>query len=143
MIIRGCLIGNAPYFIAHIRSKHFHGNVWFLADTGASNTTLLDRNVKLLGIPIDILEPDPNPIVGIGGSVNSLFIKNVEITMASDEGDFVCQQNLWVVKHDLTNISLEESARILRIPSVMGRDLISQFQFIYDYKARIVELRHE
>lgn len=89
------------------------------------------------------MEPDPNPIVGIGGSVNSLFVKNVEITMASDEGDFVCQQNLWVVKHDLTNISSEESASILRIPSVMGRDLISQFQFIYDYKAKIVELRRE
>jgi hypothetical protein len=141
MIIHGCFIGNAPYFIAHLRSPHFHGNVWFLADTGASNTTLLDRSVKLLGISEDILEPDPYLVVGIGGSMCSLLVRDVELTMASDEGDFVFKQNLGVIKHDLNNMSLEESARILRIPSVLGRDLISQFQFIYDYKSRVVELR--
>jgi hypothetical protein len=129
MIIHGCFIGNAPYFIAHLRSPHFHGNVWFLADTGASNTTLLDRSVKLLGISEDILEPDPYLVVGIGGSMCSLLVRDVELTMASDEGDFVFKQNLGVIK------------RILRIPSVLGRDLISQFQFIYDYKSRVVELR--
>jgi hypothetical protein len=141
MIIHGCFIGNAPYFIAHLRSLHFHGNVWFLADTGASNTTLLDRNVKLLDIPADILEPDPYPIIGIGGSINSFLVRDVELTMASDEGDFVFKKNLGVIKHDLNNMSMEESARILRIPSVLGRDLISQFQFIYDYKSKIVGLR--
>ncbi len=71
MIIRGRFIGDAPYFAVHIRSMHFHGLVWLLADTGVSRTTILDRDVRLLGIPAEALEPAALPIVGIGGSVRS------------------------------------------------------------------------
>ena len=63
MIIRGRFIGEAPYFAIHLRSTHFQGLVWFLADTGASRTTLLDRDVRLLGIPIEVLEPGMLPKV--------------------------------------------------------------------------------
>ncbi|MBI3329852.1 MAG: hypothetical protein HYZ81_24485 [Nitrospinae bacterium] len=57
MIIRGRFVGDAPYFASHLRSTHFQGLVWFLADTGASRTTLLDRDARLLGIPTQALEP--------------------------------------------------------------------------------------
>ncbi len=57
MIIRGRFIGDAPYFAAHVRSEQFEGMVWLLADTGASRTTLLDRDVRRLGIPSAALEP--------------------------------------------------------------------------------------
>jgi hypothetical protein len=66
VIIRGRFIGDVPYFAAHLRTRHFQGLVWFLADTGASRTTLLDRDVKLLGIPAQSLDPALLPIVGIG-----------------------------------------------------------------------------
>ncbi len=59
MIIQGRFIGNAPYFAVHLRSIHFQGLVWLLADTGASHTTLFDRDVKLLNIPAAALEPVP------------------------------------------------------------------------------------
>jgi len=65
VIIRGRFIADAPYLAAHLRSAHFQGLVWLLADTGASRTTLLDRDVKLLGIAADVLEPALLPIVGI------------------------------------------------------------------------------
>lgn len=140
MIIRGRFIGNAPYFGVHLRSAHFRGQVRLLADTGASHTALLDRDLRLLDIPAEALEPDLLPIVGIGGSVRSSRVRDVEITMASDEGDVVLQQDLWVVKHDLEALSPKEAARILRIPSVLGRDLITQFRFTYDYQDGIVQL---
>jgi len=57
MMIRGRFIGDAPYFAVHIQSVHFHGLVWLLADTGASRTTILDRDVRLLGIAAEALEP--------------------------------------------------------------------------------------
>ena len=142
MIIRGRFIGEAPYFAIHLRSTHFQGLVWFLADTGASRTTLLDRDVRLLGIPIESMEPGMLPIVGIGGSVRSFLLREVECSLASDEGDVVLGQDLWVVQHDLDQLPPEEVSRILRLPSVLGRDLINRFLFTCNYKSGIVQLEH-
>ena len=133
MIIRGRFIGDAPYFAAHLQSEHFQGFIWLLADTGASRTTLLDRDVKLLGIPAEALEPVLLPIVGIGGSVRSFLLRDVKITFASDEVTVTLQQDLWIVQHDLEQLPPEEASRILRLPSVMGRDIINRFHFVCDY----------
>ena len=141
MIIRGRFIGDAPYLAAHLRAIHFQGMVWFLVDTGASRTTLLDRDTQLLSVPIRALVPSSLPIVGIGGSVRSFLIQGVEITLRSEEGDFTLRQDLWVVQHDLEQLPPEEVARILRLPSVLGRDLINRFHFTCDYQAGIVQLR--
>lgn len=142
MIVRGRFIGEAPYFAAHLRSVSFEGLVWFLADTGASRTTMLDRDVRLLNIAAEALEPALLPIVGIGGSVRTFLLRDVNIRLSAEEGDVIFRQDLWIVKHDLGQLPPEEVSRILRLPSVMGRDLINRFHFTYDYKAGIVELGH-
>ena len=108
MMIGGRFIGDAPYFPVHLRSVHFQGLVWLLADTGASRTTLLDRDVKLLGIADHTLEPASLSIVGIGGSVRSFLIRDVEITLASDEGDVALRQDVWVVQHNLRQLPPDE-----------------------------------
>ena len=135
MIIRGRFIGDAPYFAVHLRSAYFQGLVWLLADTGASRTTILDRDVKILGIPAEVLEPALLPIVGIGGSVRSFLIRDVKIALASEEGDVIIRQDLWIVQHDLGQLPPDEVSRILRLPSVMGRDLLNRFHFTCDYQA--------
>jgi hypothetical protein len=141
VIIQGRFIGDAPYFSAHILSSHLEGLVWFLADTGASRTTLLDRDALLLGLPTEMLEPASLPIVGIGGSVRSFLEPNTEITFASDEGGFVLRQDLWIVQHDLKQLPPDEVGRILRLPSVLGRDIINRFNLTYDYQKGIAQLR--
>lgn len=141
MIIRGRFIGSAPYFAAQLRSAQFQGLVWLLADTGASRTTLMDRDVRRLGIAAAALTPAPVPVVGVGGSVRTFQSRDVEVTLASDVGDWLVRQDLWVVQHDLQRLPPDEVARILRLPSVLGRDLINQFHFACDYAAGIVELR--
>lgn len=73
MIIRGHYIADVPYFAAHLRSQWFEGVIWFLADTGAARTTLIDRDVRYLEIPHEALEPAEIPIMGIGGSVKQLY----------------------------------------------------------------------
>jgi hypothetical protein len=140
MIIRGRFIGDAPYFAVHLRSAYFQGLVWLLADTGASRTTILDRDVKLLGIPAEALEPALLPIVGIGGSVRSFLIRDVETALASEKGDVVIRQDLWIVQHDLDQLPPEEVSRILRLPSVMGRDFLNRFHFTCNYQAGNVRL---
>ena len=141
MIVQGRFIADAPYFAAHLHAPHFHGLVWFLADTGASRTILLDRDAKLLGIPATAMVPAALPIVGIGGSVRSFLARDAEITLISDEGDVVLQQALSVVQHDLGQLPPDEVARILRLPSVLGRDLINRFHFSIDYQSGTVQLR--
>jgi len=106
----------------------------------ASRTTILDRDVKLLGIPAEALEPALLPIVGIGGSVRSFLIRDVETALASEERDVVIRQDLWIMQHDLGQLPPEEVSRILRLPSVMGRDFLNRFHFTCDYQAGNVRL---
>jgi len=140
MIIEGYFIGDAPYFPVRLSRGEFEGTLWLLADTGASRTTLLDRDLRFLGLPSDALTPAPLPTVSIGGSVRSFVLRDVEITLASDEGDFVLRQELWVAQHDLDRLPPEEVARILRLPSVLGRDIINCFRFTCDYQDGQVRL---
>ena len=141
MIIRGRFIGDAPYFALHLRATHFQGLVWMLADTGASRTLLLDRDVRTLGIPAATLEPTVGTLVGIGGSVRSFSIRGVEITWASDEGyERLPGQELWAVQHDLSQLPAGEVSRLLRLPSVLGRDLLNRVRFLCDYRTGIVQL---
>jgi hypothetical protein len=50
---------------------------------------------------LEVLEPAEIPIVGIGGSVRSFVLRNVEIVFATSEGDLSLQQDIWVTQHDL------------------------------------------
>ena len=140
MIIQGYFIGDAPYVPVRLGPGECAGMVRLLADTGASRTTLLDRDVRLLGLSSGLLAPAPLPTVGIGGSVRSFLLRDVQITFRSDEGDFVLRRELWVVQHDLNQLPPEEASRILRLPSVLGRDLINRFRFSCDYQAGIVRM---
>ncbi len=141
MTIRGRFIGDAPYFAVRLRSEYFQGIVWFLADTGAARTVLLDRDGRLLGVPKAALEPASLPIVGIGGSVRSFLLRDVELTFASDEGDVVMHQDIWLVQHDLEALPSDEVSRILRLPSVLGRDIMNRFEFAFDYRTGSVRLQ--
>jgi hypothetical protein len=132
--IAGRFVGAAPYFAAHVSTTRFHGLVWFLADTGASRTTILDRDFSLLRIPPEDLQPSPLPMVGIGGSVRAFSLRDVELVFAGDGGEHRIRHDLWVVRHDLERIPPEETARILRLPSVLGRDIINRFRLDCDYR---------
>lgn len=140
MIVRGRFIGDAPYFALHLRAPDFEGMVWMLADTGASRTILVDRDVRSLRIPAGSLEPSSLAIVGIGGSVRSFSLPAVDVTWASEEGDVTERLDLSVAQHDLDRLPPAEVSRILRLPSVLGRDLLNRFRFTCDYRSGTVRL---
>jgi hypothetical protein len=50
-------------------------------------------------------------------------------------------QGRLTLTRDLAQLPPTEAARILLIPSVLGRDLINQFRFTCDYQAGTVELQ--
>ncbi len=140
MIIPGYFIGDAPYFMVKIRLAQFEKRVQLLADTGAARTTLLDRDVDQLGIPATLLEPASLPVVGVGGSVRTFMLRDVELTLESDEGDVGLRQNVWVVQHELDRLPPEEVARMMRLPSVMGRDVINRYSFRCNHRTGLVHL---
>lgn len=72
--------------------------------------------------------------------MRSFLVREVEITLASGEGDVVLRQDLSVVQHDLERLPPEEVSRILRLPSLLGRDVINRFRFTSNYQAGIVQL---
>ncbi len=133
MYYRGHFIGDALYLAVHFCSQFFEEMVWLLCDIGASRTTILDRDIKHLKIPRKALEPAEIPIVGIGGSVRSFVLKDIEIAFVTNEGVFTIQQNIWVTEHDIEQLPPDEVSRILRLPSVLGHDIINRFRFLYDY----------
>ncbi|HIE25909.1 TPA: hypothetical protein EYP66_01325 [Candidatus Poribacteria bacterium] len=74
------------------------------------------------------------PIIGTGGSVRSFVLQDVEITFVTSEGDLLwLRQDIWVVQHNLDQLPPDEVSRILRLPSVMGRDIINHFRLTCDY----------
>jgi hypothetical protein len=138
--IQGSFVGDAPYFAVRLRSSHVQGLAWLLADTGASRTVLMDREVRQLGLSVAALQPAPGAIVGVGGSVQSWVLPAVDVVLSGDAGDVVLRRDLWVVQHDLQHLSPQEVSRILQIPSVLGRDLMNHFRFTCDYQSQLVEL---
>ena len=140
MIVHGRFIADAPYFAVHLRAADFEGMVWMLADTGASRTILLDRDVRSLRMEARSLEPSALAIIGIGGSVRSFSIPEVDLTWASDEGDVTERLELSVAQHDLDRLPPTEASRILRLPSVLGRDLLNRFRFTCHYRSGTVTL---
>ena len=45
----------------------------------------------------------------------------------------IIHQDIWAIQHDLNRLPAEEVSRILRLPSVLGRDIINRFRLISDY----------
>jgi hypothetical protein len=138
--IRGRFIGDAPYVAVRLRSAHARGLVWFLADTGASRTVLLDYDAKNLGLSAADMELTSSFVAGIGGSVRSFCLRAATLVFAADGGDLVWHQDLLAVQHDLTQLPPEEVARILKLPSLLGRDFLNRFRFTCDSRTGFVEL---
>lgn len=140
MIIRGYFKDDAPYFTAHVLFTHFQGFVRFLADTGASRTLLSASDAGSLGVQTRQLEPAERAIVGVGGSVRSLLARNARLTLEATETYVPIRLDLIVVQHDWGALPHDEINRILRLPSVLGRDVLNRFRFTSDYGSGIVQL---
>lgn len=110
-----------------------------LVDTGATKTTMLDSDARRLGIPYAKLSPLKQPLLGIGGTVETFVAKDVSIYFkAADSSEHKEDlEELLVVKHS----RLGEN--IMRIPSVLGRDVLNKYHVIYDKCNQLVSITDE
>ena len=125
----------APFVRATVESKilkirrlvHFH------IDTGASATTLLDKDAYYLGINIRKLKKAERKIGGLGGLIDTFVIEDVALFFRAENGEITKENlRLLVGTHDLSKLSSEEKSLIIRIPSLLGRDIIYRYRLICD-----------
>ena len=78
----------APSIYAQIESGVLQGRgtVAFLVDTGASVTTIMDRDRDRLGIDWDRLDKTKRPLSGIGGTVDTRIIRDGILLFKTDTG---------------------------------------------------------
>jgi len=122
----------AAYVVAVLESKllGIRETVEFLVDTGASRTTICDKDAIKLGIDFSMLEKLGEGMLGIGGVVNTYVLKDVKLVFRrEDERSHVESfERIYVLKHAV----LDE--KILRLPSILGRDMLNKYLFVYDNK---------
>lgn len=109
------------------RPLHLH------IDTGASVTVLLDKDTSYLGIRVGKLKRAERDIGGLGGLINTYVIEDARLFFKADNGQVIEEKlHLFVGVHDLSKLSTQEKVLIMRIPSLLGRDMIHRFRLVYD-----------
>jgi len=138
--IRGRLMDGKPQVRVRVRYADVQLPIWFLVDTGAARTTLLDGDLRWLELDPRSLEPLPNSIVGFGGPVRSFLLRHAELVFTTTDGHYQLPHNLCAVQHEIVRFPQPIATRILELPSVLGRDIIDRFRFVYEHATGTVLL---
>ena len=120
----------AAYVAAILESKtlHIYATLEFLVDTGATRTTISDKDAIRLGIDYAALEKLGEGMLGIGGTVDTYSLQDAKLIFHQENKKTHTEtlEKICVLKHPQLN------ERILRIPSILGRDILNKHAFIYD-----------
>ena len=129
-MISGFFRNGAGFVNAHLISEKLciGETIEFLVDTGASRTTILDKDVICLGIKYDKLRRYEQDLTGIGGSIETYVIDDSLLLF----GEYAIEIPVFVTRHPLETMDKEERIKILRFPSILGRDVINRFRLIFD-----------
>jgi len=134
-------IFEAAYVVAVLESAtlSIRETLEFLVDTGASRTTICDKDAIRLGIDFGRLERLSEGMLGIGGFVDTYVLRDVKLTFRREDEDIHVENfdRIYVLKHAV----LDE--RILRIPSILGRDMLNKHALAYDKKHEMAYITDE
>jgi hypothetical protein len=104
-----------------------------MIDTGASATIILDRDVERLGLDWNRLTPADHQLGGIGGSVETRLIPDGTLSFTATSGNTVRERlKIYVARHDLKAVGRKVRRSIMFMPSLLGRDVIEKYRFVYD-----------
>ena len=139
MIFEAFFKGDSIFINAHLISSalKIDETIEFLIDTGASRTTLLDRDAIFLGVNYSKIPKYKQQVSGIGGTVETHIIPDASLIIKSGNHRKDFSMPVLAVRHLLDEMNETERIRILRLPSILGRDILSQFRLIYDYPKKL------
>ncbi len=114
-------------------------NIEFLVDTGATRTTILDKDAITLGIRHVKLPKLGQPLIGLGGLVETYVVRDAALHFKTEAGSEHREilTELLVVKHK----KVDEN--IIRIPIVLGRDILNKYKLVYDKQQDLVVVTDE
>jgi hypothetical protein len=134
-------IFEAAYVVAVLECEalHIRDTIEFLVDTGASRTTICDKDVIRLGIDLSRLDKLSEGMLGIGGLVDTYVLKDVKLTFRREnEGSHLENfDRIYVLKHAIRD------ERIMRIPSILGRDMLNKYALVYNKRNEMAYITDE
>lgn len=115
----------APYIEGRLTlpAQGRRGDVSFLVDTGADRTMLMPIDGQLMGIDYSSLSGVAR-LSGVDGRQSGHFEENVTLAFA--------EAGRLLHVYDLAIIIARPTRYNLRIPSLLGRDVIDRWRMIYD-----------
>ncbi|MEW5694000.1 MAG: retroviral-like aspartic protease family protein [Candidatus Hydrogenedentota bacterium] len=104
----------------------------FLLDTGASRTVISDKDAIFLKVDYDKLRKSSEKMFGIGGSVETYILDDTILIFKTNIGQLELKLPVLFLKHNIETMKKDDSIKILRIPSLLGRDVINKLKLIYN-----------
>ena len=96
-------------------------------------TVLLDRDVNYLGIDVGCLKRADKDIGGVGGLINTYVVEDAALFLRTEDGGIIEEKlRLFSGIHNLSRLPDKERALIMRLPSLLGRDVIYRFKLVCD-----------
>jgi hypothetical protein len=93
----------------------------------------LDKDVKRLKIDISKLKKAERDLIGIEGMLKTQIIEDAILIFRSADGPPIIEKlHLLVGTHDPGRLSQKEKEAILKLPSLLGRDIIYRFKLMVD-----------
>jgi hypothetical protein len=140
MVIKGIFIDGCGFIEARLISKSLQldEKVSFLVDTGASRTTLLDKDAIRLGIRYDRLTKSKSSLIGIGGTISCFIIRDSTLIFRAARGNI--KLPISIAKHPLECMGTHLKTQILRLPSLLGRDVITRYKLTFDFPKKSINL---
>ena len=114
--------------------------VRFYVDTGASRTTISDRDAARLGIDYAELEESSTPSFGIGSKrVKTYHLRSVLLVFRVVGGGFYIERVsvISVLKHEPQ--TEEEREIVDQIPSLLGADVLQKYNIRFTPKRVVLE----
>lgn len=110
-------------------------------DTGASSTIILDKDVRYLKLDVKSLKKAERNIGGIGGLINTYTIDNTVIVFKTEEGKLHKEElTLLVGVHMLDKLEEDERKLLMRLPSLLGRNILRKFRRVYNERSNDVHM---
>lgn len=129
---------SAAYIDAILSFRNYYDRVTFLIDTGATRTSILYSDARRIGIELSDLERSKRDVVGIGGIAQTFVAKKATLIFTSDRREMEIElDEIYILKHK----RFDDWAK--RLPSLLGRDILNKYHFVYDYNQKEVYLTDE
>lgn len=135
--------GNLGYVNAYIMCSkpEVHDPIRLYVDTGASRTTIADRDASRLGLDYTQLEESKVPVIGIGCKrVKNYLLRDVALIFGTSGGSWHIERlpQVTVLKHEPQD---EEERKIVdQLPSLLGVDILEKYSVRFTAKHVVLEI---